>query len=275
MFQTHQIDLGDITLSVRECGSGPLAIFLHGITANAAVWDPVLDRLSDTFRAVAVDQRGHGRSAKPPSGYHGTDFADDVARLVDVLGGGPALLVGHSLGARNAVFAAAEHPELVSAVVAIDFTPFIEREAFDAVERRIRSGDTTFTSRDAVERYLRDRYPRMPADAIARRATYGFERVDGRYEPLADGAAMIETHRSLVSDDTEGAFSRVRCPLLVIRGEASTVVSASAFEKTRRLRPDARAITIEGADHYVPEEQPAAVTAEITRFVHDVERAPA
>ena len=60
-------------------------------------------------------------------------------------------------------------------MVAIDFTPFIEREVFDALEARVAGGERAFFSLEDVKAYLRSRYPRLPEDAIDRRARHGYE----------------------------------------------------------------------------------------------------
>jgi 2-(acetamidomethylene)succinate hydrolase len=261
----HRVDTGRITLNVREAGHGPLAIFMHGITANAAVWDPVLDELQRSFRVVSMDQRGHGQSDKPPSGYSGAEFGQDVISLIEVLDGGPALLVGHSLGARNAIVAAVARPELVSGVVAVDFTPFIEPAVFDSLEARVRGGDRPFPSREAVADYLSERYPRMPADAVWRRVTHGYREVQGQYRPLADPEAMVQTANSL-REDLEPATRDVRRPVLMVRGAHSNLVSAAAFERTLRLRPDFSQLVVADADHYVPEEAPSVVSKAVLGF---------
>src|SRR5688572_6961440 len=115
--------------SGRSTISKPLAVCLHGITANAHVFDPLKELLAARFRVVAVDQRGHGRSPKPASGYASDDYASDLLEVMNE----KALLIGHSLGARNALVAGVRYPERVTAVVAIDFTPYIETEVFDAL----------------------------------------------------------------------------------------------------------------------------------------------
>ena len=139
--EEQRIDTGRITLNVRIGGSGPLMLFFHGITANSAVFGPLMDAFSDRFTTVAVDQRGHGRSDKPETGYEAIDYADDIAALIKTLDMGPAILVGHSLGSRNSVTAAQRHPELVRSVAAIDFTPYIEDEVFASLSSRVNAGD--------------------------------------------------------------------------------------------------------------------------------------
>lgn len=241
--------------------SRPAALCLHGITANARVFEPLAERLAGRFRIASIDQRGHGRAAKPASGYAGNDYARDIMELVQE----KTLLIGHSLGARNALLAGARYPAKVAAVVAIDFTPFIEREVFDALEARVAGGERTFFSLEDVKAYLRSRYPRLPEDAIDRRARHGYESADGKWRPLASPAAMRETCAGL-REDLSSALKQISVPVLLLRGAHSRLVSPEAWAKTRALRPDLPAREIPDADHYVHEEQPAAVAAAVIDF---------
>ena len=145
-FSPRRVDVGRIVLNVREGGSGPLILFFHGITANSAVFAPLMAGFSDRFTTVAVDQRGHGHSDKPQAGYDADDYADDIVALIRTLDRGPAILVGHSLGARNSVTAAARYPDLVRSVVAMDFTPYIETEVLDALEAKNQVAYVRFAS---------------------------------------------------------------------------------------------------------------------------------
>lgn len=263
--RVHRVDTGRVTLNVREVGAGRLAVFLHGITSNAAVWDPITLALSDEFRCVSVDQRGHGLSDKPDEGYSAEELAKDVLALIKTLNAGPAVIVGHSLGARNAVVAANLDPSLVASVVAVDFTPFIETEVLDALESRVNGGDRLFKTRAEIEAYLQDRYAKMPADAIRRRAATAFEEVEGGFRPLAYPKAMSLTANGL-RENLESAFKNVTRPTLIVRGAESKLVSEAALEKTRKLRPDLPVLVVENTDHYVTEEAPDVSIKAIREF---------
>jgi len=265
-FASRRIDTGRIALNVREAGDGPLILFFHGITSNSAVFAPMMAQLSDRFTTIAVDQRGHGLSDKPESGYDANDYAEDIAGLIRILDRGPAILVGHSLGSRNSVTAAAKYPDLVRSVVAIDFTPYIETEVFDALESRVNAGDQLFKDVEAVEAYLSARYPNIPADAIKVRAESGYRAVEGGLRPLASPAAMAQTAKGLRADLVP-AYREVTKPVLIVRGEESKLVSAEALAKTSRLRPDLPVVVVPGADHYVNEVSPEITLKAITNFI--------
>lgn len=263
---SRRVDTGRISLNVRERGAGPLMLFFHGITSNSAVFTPLMARLSDRFTTIAVDQRGHGLSDKPETGYEANDYAEDIAALIRTLDRGPAILVGHSLGARNSVTAAAKYPNLVRSVVAIDFTPYIEVEALDALEARVNAGSQLFDNLGAVEAYLAGRYVNIPAAAIRIRAESGYQAVDGGLRPLASPTAMAQTAKGLRADLVP-AYRDVTKPVLIVRGEASKLVSAAALEKTSRLRPDLPVVVVPGADHYVNEVSPEITLRAITNFI--------
>lgn len=259
---------GETELCVRDAGAGPAVVLLHGTTASLGVWDAVVERLGETVRTVAVDQRGHGRSGKPAAGYDAAAYTADVLALVRELDCGPVVAVGHSLGARNAVVLAAEHPGVVAGVVAVDYTPYVEPAVLDALETRVRGGDRAFASGTDVEAYLRERYPLLPADAVRRRRRYGYgpAGAGAALRPLADPGAMVRTVDGL-RRDFAAETRAVGVPVTLLRGEHSAIVSPRAFAATRELRPDFRAVQVPGLDHYVPEEAPQTVAEEIVRML--------
>lgn len=261
----REYPLGAVTLHAATIGEGPLAILLHGITANAYVFEPLMERLAGTFRLVSIDMRGHGRSSKPATGYAASDYADDIEGLIRRLDAGPALLIGHALGARDAFVAGARGNGLVSGIVAIDFTPFIEPAVFEALGKRIAGGNRLFADVGAIERALAERYPMMPAEAIRRRARHGYVRTEGGWRPLAEAAAMAETAMGM-RENFEAAFASLKVPTLLIRGAESKFISPEVWERTRALRPDMRAVELPHADHYAAEEIPGPIAGEILSF---------
>lgn len=267
------VDVNGVNIAYAEVGESDDTVFLfHGVTANHRVWAPIQAALAERYRVIAVDQRGHGNSDKPVGQYTAEHYSDDVRGLVERLGGtGRNVLVGHSLGSRNSIVAAARYPELVSGVVAIDFTPFIEDRVFDSLEARVGGGDQRFSSLDEVEQYLQRRYVNIPVEALRRRAEYGYQEVDGGYIPLADPAAMLQTVQGLRSDFS-GYYRDLKVPAVIVRGAESVLVTEQAFEKSRKIRPDLEYVVTARADHYVPEEEPQAVTELVTSFIERIQK---
>jgi 2-(acetamidomethylene)succinate hydrolase len=264
-----------IEIAFAELGQSDTTVFLlHGVTAHHRVWAPIAEALAAHVRVIAVDQRGHGQSSKPETGYAGEDYAGDIRGLIEALGGtGKNILVGHSLGARNSVIAAALYPQSVDGIVAIDFTPFIETEVFDNLESRVGAGAQTFESIAAIESYLHDRYVNMPHDAVERRAEYGYRDTGEGFVPLASPAAMLQTVQGLRSDLSR-YYRVVASPAVIVRGAESTLVTRAAFEASRVLRDDLCYEAVADADHYVPEERPERICRIVLDFINHISEPP-
>ncbi|MCS5497090.1 alpha/beta hydrolase [Cnuibacter physcomitrellae] len=257
----------EVDLAFRVRGSGPAVVLLHGTSANHAVWEPVGDALEGTATVIALDQRGHGRSDKPVSGYTGADFADDVVRVLDALGLDRAVVAGHSLGGRNAWLAAARHPSRITGAVVVDYTPYVEASVLDELDVRVAAGFREFSDQGEIERYLRERYTRILPGAVSRRARWGYrETEEGSWVPLASPDAMrqlIEGFRT----PFDAEFREVAVPMSHLRGDGSRIVSVDAWERARADRPADRWVEVPDTDHYIPEEVPDLVAAEIDRVL--------
>ncbi|PPJ22768.1 hypothetical protein C5E45_31860 [Nocardia nova] len=90
-------------------------VLIHGTGGSVSWWDPVLPALAD-FYVVRVDLLGHGRSAKPDSGYGMAEQGHRVGAVLDRLGVRHAIVVGHSIGGYVATELAAQRSDLVSAI---------------------------------------------------------------------------------------------------------------------------------------------------------------
>jgi 3-oxoadipate enol-lactonase len=115
-------NVNGVNLHYLQAGAGPDVVLLHAVTANMAVWlvSNLVDTLARDYRVTAYDLRGHGLSAATPTGYTSAEMAEDLRGLHDVLGLGPAYLIGHSFGGVVAMHAAATYPDRVSGMILSD-----------------------------------------------------------------------------------------------------------------------------------------------------------
>jgi pimeloyl-ACP methyl ester carboxylesterase len=114
--------LENIRLYYEEHGRGPALLLAHGHACGVRSWDPQLRGLTDQYRVIVYDARGHGLSEAPrePSAYSQRHMVDDLCGLMDHLGLDKAAVGGLSMGGNVALNFAFVHPERVSALILAD-----------------------------------------------------------------------------------------------------------------------------------------------------------
>jgi pimeloyl-ACP methyl ester carboxylesterase len=128
-FRHNFLDINGVRLHTAEAGEGPLVVLLHGFPELWYSWRHQLAFLAERgYHAVAIDQRGYGRSSKfwSPDAYRIGALVDDVVGLIEHLDEGPAVVVGHDWGAPVAWSAAWLHPENFRGVMGMS-VPFSGR----------------------------------------------------------------------------------------------------------------------------------------------------
>ena len=134
--QLRQIQANGVNFSYLECGSGPIALCVHGFPDSAHTWRFLMPELAQAgFRAIAPFTRGYAPTSLAPDDCYQTGArAADVNALHEVLGGDEnAVLIGHDWGASTVIAAAANAPQRWNRVVAMSVPPvLILRKALDA-----------------------------------------------------------------------------------------------------------------------------------------------
>jgi pimeloyl-ACP methyl ester carboxylesterase len=115
-----KIGNGAVTLNVQTAGdeSAPPLLMMHGITSSRRSWDWFVPWLSDRYRVLSLDFRGHGSSGRAPNDYQPSTYVTDAVAVLEQVG--PAILIGHSLGAVTAAALSQQRPDLVKAMVLED-----------------------------------------------------------------------------------------------------------------------------------------------------------
>jgi len=232
-------------------GEGPTVIFLHGLSASADVWALTMASLGGKCHAFAIDQRGHGSSPAPGTGYTAGDFAQDALALRDTLGDGPVHLVGHSMGARVAMVAAAMRPGVFASVVIVDIGPEAWKQNWvDTVAAFDRLPDS-FADREAAIAYNARGRTLSPA-AIERFLGRLVEQPDGSYRWRANFDALKQTVRLQRGRGYWREWERISDPLLLIRGETSDELRPSVAAAMRVRNPLARYEEFAETGHNIP-----------------------
>ncbi len=125
----HRLDIDGTRIYAVEQGRGPLVLLVHGFPELAYSWRHQLPALAAAgYRAVAIEQRGYGRSSKfwDPQAYRIDHLAADIVGVIEALGESQAVIVGHDWGAPVVWSTAWMHPHAVRGVVGMS-VPFAGR----------------------------------------------------------------------------------------------------------------------------------------------------
>jgi pimeloyl-ACP methyl ester carboxylesterase len=254
------VTVGGLRLRYRDWGGdGRPLLALHGAAAHAHWWDPVTPYLTRRCRVLALDWRGHGRSAWPkPPAYESEDFAADLLGVIERLALEGVVVAGHSMGGHNAMAFAGWHPARLSRLVVVDARPHRNLERLRALQRRAPRPPTEFPSLQAALARFRLRPPETTAPpallrAIARR---GLVRLpSGRWRYRFDP----ECERTRVPVDCWALLPRITSPTLVVRGEYSTILDREVARRMVKALPSAALEEIPGAHHHVTFDAPRAL----------------
>ncbi|HEY6854228.1 MAG TPA: alpha/beta hydrolase [Gemmatimonadales bacterium] len=265
--QTIKVAVGrDESLRVVTSGAGAPVVMIPGLFGSAYAFRKMIPLLGDCgYRSVIVEPLGLGFSSKPPKAdYSLSAQAERVAAVLDSLGVRHAIVVGHSIGGAIALRLALHHPDLVAALVlmesgptetavtpafkrAMRFAPWIKLFGGIGLIRRVvhrslisSSGDTTWISEPVVYGY-----------------TAGAARdLDGTLKVFLAMSASRER------DKLQPRLGAIVCPVIELVGTVphhDGDVPDFELELMRRTLPEFALDSVQGAGHYLQEEQPQAV----------------
>ncbi len=261
-------------LQVTGPKSGRKWIFLHGLMGYARNWRGIIGQLEVSECCLAFDQRGHGRSYHPESGYAPKDYANDLLEIANHLGWDEFVLVGHSLGARTALEFALTHPERLTHLVIEDMGPQPPEEAKTKFFHELLAAiPVPFSSREAAKSFFANEFPKLPLIQHSSPALSAFlfanlrETEDGSWNWQFSRRGILESVESGWSFDRWCEMSQLKVKTLVIRGENSLDLTRAAFDKMLTESSMISGVEIAGAGHWVHFDQPKKMVEELKRFV--------
>lgn len=248
-----------VRLHVEAKGEGPTVVFAHGFGGSARNFRPQVRALSDAFRVVAYDARGHGRSEAPDSAdeYTLERLVDDFERVAGEHDGGrPVIAAGLSLGAATALAFARRRPERVSRLVlasppaagatrsewALGFARAIDAEGLESAGATFVWGERSRFD-PAGAKLIKSGLMEHPGHALAHILRQALAVLPGPAE-LAAGLTL---------------------PALLLAGGEDAAVLPAARELEARL--GARLVVVPGAGHVVNLVAADAFNAEVRTFL--------
>ena len=290
-FEHRVIDVGQgVRIAASLGGSGPPLLLLHGHPQTRAIWHRIAPMLARRFTLVAADLRGYGDSSKPAgegdhANYSKRTMAQDMVRLMQLLGFERFDLLAHDRGARVAHRLAVDHPDAVRRLVLLDIAPTLAMyeqtsEAFARaywhwffliqpapLPERLIEADPTAYVREVMGRRSAGLAPFDP------RALAEYQRcmaLPGTAHGLCEdyrAAAGID----LVHDRADREAGRLlRTPTLALWGAEGVVHRCfNPLAEWQGVASDVRGQALP-CGHYIAEEAPDALLAQVLPFLAGV-----
>lgn len=254
------IDVDGATLRVRVAGAGPAVVLVHGWALDLDMWRAEIDLLASSYRVIAFDRRGFGRSSGDPSIERDVLDIDRLLARFDIE---HAAIVGMSQGARVALRWALKHPERTSSLV-LDGPPAeglslpagAEEIPIELYRQQLRH--------DGIEAFQRVwlQHPFMRLYTSASTAHQLLREIAARY-PARD---LQMNEPSPLSPLATGDLQRLHARTLVLSGEHDTQQRRSIARQLAAALPDARLQTLTNAGHLAALDDPGGYAQALHDF---------
>jgi pimeloyl-ACP methyl ester carboxylesterase len=245
-------------------------LLLHGFTTMAHAWDFFAPPLRERYHIVALDQRGHGDSQWAEDAAYTTEaHLVDIAGFVDALKLGDLVLVGHSMGGRNAIMYAACFPDKVARLILIDSRLDNDPAASEALGQLLTAIPDEVDCVDELAPALKKLYPYLSPQMCLHLAHCGLREVEGgKFTPKYDLRMRAQSARAGYGvSDLWLFFELITCPILIVRGAESSILSRQAAREMCQANPNACLTEIEWASHLPPQENPVAFAEAVRGFL--------
>ena len=259
--------INDINLAYSDEGQGPPVVFLHAFPLNRTTWVPQVADLSDRYRVVTIDLRGHGESDAPMWRYTLDQFADDVNGLLEHLGIAKATFVGLSMGGYILFALYRKHPAFFQALVLADTratadTPDARAARFSMAQIAYRRGASAI-----AELMLPKLLSPAACEHRADLRDHLRKIITGNQVSGIVGDLMAMEERP----DSTPLLRTITVPTLVIAGEEDLASPPEEVEGMAHQIPGSTFVRIPQAGHLSNLENPAAFNTALLSFLKSVE----
>lgn len=244
-------------LYYEESGQGKPLIFLHGASWDMHQWERQIEHFSASYRVIALDARGHGKSTLPPGEVSPDIFWQDVIAMMDFLGIAKASICGLSMGG---------HVAIQTAIY-----------AGDRVERIILIGAICTNQFNCFERIVlpinRFSLRLMPMSWIAWSISMGMGNFNPAAKPYVRKVVGGLNHdvfnrvwKAVTSMESRDGLSKITCPTLILIGDHDSMTKRQQQYMHAHIQ-NSKLVTIKNAHHGTNLDNPEQVEKEMEKFL--------
>jgi non-heme chloroperoxidase len=281
MVEDRFVELRGLMFHYRDWGGrGAPLVLLHGLASTSHIFDLVAPRLAKNLRVVALDQRGHGESAKPDDGYDFETIVSDLLAFMDSLQFERAMIAGHSWGGNVALQFAAEHPARAAALVLID-GGFLDIQAdpemtWERTAKQLAPPNLLGTPVEAFRQRIKGFVGAMWSPLVEQAILANFEILpDETIRPRLSYDRHLKILRALWEQRPPQLYPHVHCPVLLLPAVPEQADEAMAKYLARKRAnvalaeqqlPARETVWFNDTVHDVPLQRPQELAAVITQF---------
>jgi esterase len=268
--QDKTVTLNGLRFHYRDWGSpaAQILILLHGFLFHARLFDPLARLMSDRYRVLALDQRGHGET-QWAGDYQAEPALADFMAFVEALGLARFSLLGYSFGGAVAYSYAAQYRERVERLVMVEVGGVAAPASAQnhALLQGWRNIPRAFDTPEDAERAVQAVIPRAAGIELGQFVRDGLRQQAGgrwtwRWDPEVLGGTLFPPAEFLW-----GALPRIICPTLYVRGADSELIPLALGEKIVAALPNGQLANIPDAGHFPWFDNPTATTGVIRDFL--------
>lgn len=277
LYRSRNIVLRQLRFHFLEWGEpdAPPLVLLHGGHQSAHSWDLVSLHLAQRYRVLALDQRGHGDSEWPrDAAYSNHAMALDAEAFIAELGLQRPIVIGHSMGARNAMLLTRRNPSRLRALAVVDVGPEVSERGRQVIAGFVQQNQEF----DGLEQFVENvrRYdPYRSREHIERTVKYNMlQRADGKYVSKCDatprrlGIVRASGPQENITLEEAGKFD---LPVLILRGANSNILAPDAAERFRDALPFGRLVTVPDCGHNVHGQNTKGFLAALNPFLESLD----
>ncbi len=237
----------------------PWLIFSNSVATDSSLWNEQIPRLSNRFRCLRYDHRGHGLSDASDGKYSIDMLSDDLIALMDSLDIEKASLVGISMGGMTVLTLAKNHPERVSKLVVCDCGPAASPASAQQWQQRI-----NLVSEDGMDAIVDETIGRWFTKETLETNTDIIEKVSTMIRSTSV-PGFIGSAYALATFDLRPDLENLNLPTLFIAGEQDAI--AGGTRMLSETVPGSKFVAIIGAGHLCNLENPSDFLAALTEFL--------
>lgn len=252
----------------------PALLLLHGLRSYALTWQSLAPILAEKFYVIALDQRGRGESdwAKDINTYQTAYYVQDIEDLVEELNLKDLIILGHSLGGTNALEYNRANPNKVRALIIEDIGPgsSIQGAGAERIRREMQSTPLSFTSWENAAAFWKKLRPLIDDNGIQSRLDNTLIEKNGHITWRHDQYGISQARLTIPSTDLWPAVEQINCPTLFIKGGLSDFLTHETLKEIVARKPSIEYIEVEGASHYVHDDQTQVFNEIVENFLNKV-----